>query len=740
MLSKLRKNAAGHRVERGGLLTGMSRDDIEQSVLLMREYESSGQGWFWATDNHGIVTYFSPRTAATLGMSAEDLIGKPLTRILTDDREIEESECEEGRARGLKIYLAGRKEFSDIVVRSHKDEVEQRWALSGSPQRDAQGQFTGFCGHASDVTERRRSQNEVSRLAMYDSLTGLSNRLRLSSQLDRQMRVCTAAKRACAIMLLDLDRFKAVNDTLGHQAGDELLKQVAERLGNVVKEEFELGRLGGDEFQIILPDIDDRARLADIGQSIVSLLSQPYSVDGNRCLIGASVGIAIAPYDGVTSEELVRSADLALYSAKGGGRGQFRFYSAELHDKARERTAIEEALRDALVNEELTLAYQPYVDRDTGEVIGYEALMRWHHKDMGDIPPAKFIPVAEETNLIAKLGEWAIRRACKDAAQWPEHVSVAINFSATQFRQDGLASMVANAIAQAGISPSRLELEITESVFISDLERTDTLFRQLKKLGVRLSLDDFGTGFSSLSYLGRAPFDKVKIDRSFVVGSTDRDSRNPFIISAIVSVAKALGMVTTVEGVEALDELELVRSKGVDYVQGFLFSEAMSHEDVLERMADGRLILKAVGPKRNRAERHSVFRKVGVIHGDHRYDVRLRNLSRTGAMIEGIAEVPVGTELVLDLGGGQLALATVRRSEEERQGIEFENTLISDGNDGLCTRFRISPYALAAAGMPLQALPPGAYPLAHDAGAAGSGVPAFNTRSYASSEDMRYAG
>ncbi|WPZ04551.1 EAL domain-containing protein [Blastomonas marina] len=737
MLEILRRNSGGDWGKYSALLDPLSREEIAQSVLLMREYESSGHGWFWSTDSHGRITYISPRLAAQIGFEDGQLIGRTLGRVFVEDREIERAEDDDGRARGLKIYLAGRKAFSNIVIHTQCGKFDQRWALSGHPQRDNDGRFAGYRGHAVDVTEQYRSESEASRLAMFDSLTGLSNRHRLTSQLDREMKVCVAAKRSCAVMMLDLDRFKAVNDTLGHQAGDELLKQVAQRLRNLIKDEFELGRLGGDEFQIILPDIDDRGRLADLGHSIVTHLSQPYSVDGNRCVIGASVGIAVAPYDGITSEELVRGADLALYAAKGSGRGQFRFYSSELHDKARERNDIEEALRDALQNEELSLHYQPFVHQENGKVAGYEALMRWQHPKMGWIEPSKFIPIAEETNLITSLGEWAIRQACRDAAKWPNDVSVAINVSAAQFQQEGLAAIIGGALAASAIDPARLEMEITESVFISDMERTDKLFRDLKKLGVRLSLDDFGTGFSSLSYLGRAPFDKVKIDRSFVVGSTEEGSRNPAIISAIVSVAGALGMRTTVEGVEALDELALVREKGVDYIQGYLFSKPLTQDKILEKQGLGEWVLEAKGPSRNRAQRLSVLRKIGVIHGDYRYEVRMRNLSRTGAMIEGVSDVPVGTELVLDLGEGQLAVATVRRSEGDVQGVEFETGLVNDGADGLCTRFRISPYALAAAGMPLQALPPGAYPLAENVPATTESRPSFETRTFADTATRR---
>ena len=353
--------------------------------------------------------------------------------------------------------------------------------------------------------------------------------------------------------------------------------------------------------------------------------------------------------------------------------------------------------------------YQPVVRSSDNVVVGFEALMRWNHPERGPINPGVFIPIAEESNLINQLGEWAIRQACADAAHWPGDLRVAVNVSAHQFTLDSLPSIVTNALASSGLNPGKLELEITESVFMADAEEVDLMFKRLKKIGVKLSLDDFGTGYSSLGYLRKAPFDKIKIDQSFVRGCTDKDNPSAAIITAIVSLADALRMETTAEGVEALDELALVRQLSATNVQGFIYSGAVSQEEVLEKLNSGDLTYQPTGPAKHRAERRSLFRRVGIIHEDHRYEAVLRNLSRTGAMVEGLLEVPIGTELVVDLGEGQLAVATVRRSHEATIGLEFETPLIRDGNDGLCTRHRISPYALAAAGMPLQALPPGYY-------------------------------
>jgi predicted signal transduction protein with EAL and GGDEF domain len=441
------------------------------------------------------------------------------------------------------------------------------------------------------------------------------------------------------------------------------------------------------------------------------MLSQPYSLDGSRAIIGTSVGMAITPYDGVQPSDLIKSADLALYAAKGGGRGQYRFYSNDLKDSAQKRREIEEDLRDALARGELQMHYQPVVRATDNTVVGFEALMRWEHPERGTISPTVFIPIAEESNLINALGEWALKQACADAARWPGELRVAVNVSAHQFSSEGLPTVVTNALAASGLKPKQLELEITESVFMGDADEVDRMFARLKKVGVKLSLDDFGTGYSSLGYLRKAPFDKIKIDQSFVRGSTESDNSNSAIIAAIVSLAEALDMETTAEGVEAMDELALVRQRRATNIQGFIYSRAVPQEKVLEKLKDGNFVYEPSGPPKQRSQRRSMFRRIGVIHEDHRYEAVMRNLSKTGAMIEGLLEVPIGTDLVLDLGEGQLAVCTVRRSQDATQGVEFETPLISDGADGLCTRHRISPYVLAQHGMPLTSLPSGQYPL-----------------------------
>jgi len=686
--------------------------DRDSRLAILDDFEQAGIGWIWASDAAGRLIYVSQSAADKLGRPIDELLGKPLVALFETDPDNPDEKSD----RPLNFQLSARNKITDLTVRFASDALRESrpvwWSISGHPKFDAEGAFQGYRGSAKDITVEYQRKLEDSRLAEYDSLTGLANRHRMNRRLDSILAAYKNAKRSCALVMMDLDRFKQVNDTMGHQAGDELLRQVAERLKAIVGHGGEIGRLGGDEFQIILPDLDDRGKLGELAGKLIQIVSQPYQIDGKRAVIGTSVGIAIAPYDGIIRDELVHGADLALYAAKNGGRAQYRFYSAELKDEAQERELLLDDLREALANDELALHYQPVVRTADNLVVGFEALMRWEHPDRGSVSPSLFIPIAEESGLILQLGEWALRRACQDAMQWPGTTRVAVNVSAKQFCHNGFASVVMNALAESGLQPDRLELELTESVFMGDSEATDDIFKVLKGIGVRLALDDFGTGYSSLSYLRSAPFDKIKVDKSFVDSCTEQDHNSAKIITAIIGLSNALDMETVVEGVEAFDQFDLVRDKGAKLIQGWIYSKALPHTDIIERMASGEFRIEPEGPARHRADRRSVFRRIGVIHDDHRYEAVMRNLSKTGAEIEGLLGVPVGTGLVVDLGGGQLAVGTVNRSEDATIAVEFETPLVSDGAGGLVTRHRVSPYALAAAGMPLAALPQGNYPLA----------------------------
>ncbi|QJQ32519.1 EAL domain-containing protein [Sphingomonas lacunae] len=688
-----------------GTVAVVTASDAARRLELLDDFEQAGIGWIWATDAEGRLIYMSENAATRLGQPVDILLGQSLSDLFEVDPENPTAKSD----RPLKFQLAAHKKIADLVVRFINGKTRSApdqtwWLISGHPKLDADGQFLGFRGSAKDVTVEYERQLADSLLAEYDSLTGMANRHRMTRRLDTTLAAFKEAKRSCALVMLDLDRFKQVNDTMGHPAGDTLLKMVGERLASIVGKRGEIGRLGGDEFQIILPDIEDRGALGELASKIVQFVSQPYPIDDKHAVIGTSIGVAIAPYDGLDREELVRNADLALYAAKNGGRGQFRFYSDDLKDEAADRQTLLDELRNALENEELALHYQPVVRVSDNVVVGCEALMRWDHPERGSIPPSTFIPLAEESNLINRLGEWALRYACIEAAHWPGAVRVAVNVSAVQFTDDQFVDIVADALSKSGLEPSRLELELTESIFLNDSETTDSVFSRLKQLGVSLALDDFGTGFSSLSYLRSAPFDKLKVDRSFVDSCTTKDHNSIKIIAAIIGLAEALGMDTTVEGVEAFDQLELVCSKGAKYVQGWLYAKAIPNSELVERMEAGEFCIVPNGPDRFRPERRTMFRRIGIIHDDHRYEAIIRDLSIVGARIEGLLGVTQGEQMVLDLGKGQLVVATVTRTTERDFGVEFETPLVNDGAGGLCTRHRVSPYALAAAGMPLAAL------------------------------------
>lgn len=693
----------------------------DEAIVLLRNFESSGRGWFWATDANGILTYLSAPIIALLNKTPAEIRGEPFSNLFCG------VENESGQ-RSLPFILTKRSKFDDLPLQAATQGDEIWWAVSGKPFRDSAGNFAGFRGSGTDITKMRRSAQDNSKLATYDSLTGLLNRFRMSKLLETTLSAFAPQKRAFAVILIDLDRFKQVNDTLGHPAGDALLKQVAERLIRAIGDREKISRLGGDEFQILLPDIEDRSVLGEIAEKIIRTLSHPYSVDGCRCIIGASVGIAVSPFDGQTSEDLVRNADLALYAAKGSGRGRFRFYSSDLLQAAEDRRILEEDLRDALAKDQMWLAYQPVVDSKTNIVSGFEALLRWNHPERGPISPSLFIPIAEEASLIGALGEWALHTACDEAARWPGKLKVAVNVSPRQFATGVLPKIVESALSRSGLAPSRLELEITEGVFLQDSADTDSIFAALKKLGVRLALDDFGTGYSSLGYLKTAPFDRIKIDQSFVKGATEPGSRNGAIIAAIVALADALGMETTAEGIETLDQLALIRSLCVSHVQGFVYSQPVGNVTLLERCAEGAWTIEPTGRAVQRGERFSMYRKIAAIHDNHRYDVVLRNLSATGALIEGIYHVPLGTKFVMDFGDGQLAVSTVVRTMEHQQGVIFDERLVSDGNGGLCTNRRVSPYMMAAAGLPAASLP-SAQHAASDGENRSASLPAFSTTS-----------
>ncbi len=439
-----------------------------------------------------------------------------------------------------------------------------------------------------DVTEQRRIAEQLTHLARHDALTGLANRQVLVEHIDQQL-PRTHRGEAMAVLCLDLDRFKAVNDTLGHAAGDALLREVAARLRASVRGSDLVARLGGDEFALLQWGVPQPAAANALARRVIEALGQPFDINGQRAHIGATVGIAVAPFDGGEAEVLMRGADLALYHAKTEARGTVRFFEPEMDAQALRRRGLEADLRRALQGGELRLHYQPQVSVDPLRVTGVEALLRWQHPQRGLVSPLDFVPLAEETGLIVPIGRWVLHEATRQATVWPADVRVAVNVSAAQFRGGRLLRDVSEALEASGLDASRLEVEITESVMIDDSRQALETLRSLRSLGVRIAMDDFGTGYSSLSYLRSFPFDRIKIDRSFV-----RDMEaNPdalSIVRAVAGLGRSLGMATTVEGVETEGQLQAVRREGCAEAQGYLFSRPLPADEVMEMLAklDGR--------------------------------------------------------------------------------------------------------------------------------------------------------
>ena len=546
----------------------------DQTVsLLLREFEDAGSDWLWELDAQRRVVRASPRLAASLGLDPGTLGGMPFLQLLAGAGW--ESGQFTAELHDLAEKLKRREPFADLSIPIDVEGDRRWWQMSASPKFDERGAFAGFRGVSSDVTEQRRATEQIYRMARFDTLTGLPNRLHINEALASAMAEADKWGARCAFMMIDLDRFKAVNDTLGHPVGDRLLQRVARRLRGLVSETEMIGRLGGDEFAVVVRDARDTARVEALAQSIIDTISRPYELDQHTLYIGASVGLALAPRDGRTAETLVRSADLALYRSKDKGGGVFHAYEPQLHVAAEERRVLEIALRAAVEKGQMQLAYQPVVNARTGGLLGFEALLRWTHPELGSIPPSKFIPLAEEARLIGAIGEWVLRTACHEAARWEVPARVAINVSSEQLHNPSFATLVAQALAASGLPADRLELEVTESVFLREGTGAVSVLEQILDLGVRLSLDDFGTGYSSLGYLAHTRFNAIKIDRSFVQNAARGTREAIAIIRAVVALAESLGMATTAEGVETEQEHEMVQALGCTRAQGYYFGRPL---------------------------------------------------------------------------------------------------------------------------------------------------------------------
>jgi diguanylate cyclase (GGDEF)-like protein len=451
----------------------------------------------------------------------------------------------------------------------------------------------GWVATHEDITEQRRSEIKIEHMAHHDSLTDLANRVLLNERLEHAIGRINGEEMV-AVHHLDLDQFKAVNDTFGHPAGDKLLKIVADRLRGLVRGTDTVARMGGDEFVIVQSPIADPADATSLAQRVIKLMGEPYDIDGQQAIIGASVGIAVGPGDGLSADKLLRNADLALYRAKGDGRGTFRFFEPTMDLQMQTRRIMEQDLRKALPAGEFELYYQPVINVASNEISGFEALIRWNHPKRGIVAPGAFIPLAEEIGFIVPIGEWVIRQACATAARWPEDIRVAVNISAVQFRNPGLMQVIIGALAASGLHPTRLEIEITETVLLQDKETTLAVLHQLRELGVRIAMDDFGTGYSSLTYLQCFPFDKIKIDRSFVQDITE-NAGSLNIVRAVAALANGMGMTATAEGVETREQLDSIASEGCTEMQGFLFSQPLPVQEIERLFLSGHDAWKARG-------------------------------------------------------------------------------------------------------------------------------------------------
>ena len=430
-----------------------------------------------------------------------------------------------------------------------------------------------------DITARRRAEAKIAHMAHHDMLTDLPNRMLLRERLKEALHHVHRGDQL-AVLYLDLDHFKSINDTLGHGVGDEVLKKVAERLRSCVRDTDTIARLGGDEFAVIQTGLEQPSDAAMLATRIRDALKEPYMLDGHQVPADVSIGISISPNDTIDPDQLLKNADMALYRSKADGRGTFRFFEPEMDERIKTRRTLEMDLRNAIVSGEFELYYQPLVNLKSNRISACETLIRWHHPTRGMVPPIEFIPVAEETGLINQIGEWVLRQACIEAANWPDDITVTVNMSPVQFKNQGLVQLVVSALAVSGLPGRRLEIEITEALLLQNNDVTLTTLRQLQELDVRIAMDDFGTGYSSLSYLRSFPFDKIKIDRAFIKDIADKDDSSA-IVQAVTELAHRLHMTTTAEGIETQEQLDKIQALGCTEMQGYLFSRPLPAKDVV---------------------------------------------------------------------------------------------------------------------------------------------------------------
>jgi len=549
---------------------------LQESEQRFRQLVAMSSDWYWEQDEQLRFVAMTGHFAEKSGIAVERILGRTRAELIG-------SLADSDTGREHFAAIAAREPFRNLEYRALDDNGEERWyCVSGQPIFDENGRFTGYRGTGSDITARKITEQRVHHVAQHDVLTGLPNRSLLQDRLEQAVAYANRSGHPVWVMLIDLDRFKFVNDSMGHKAGDVLLMTVAARLRGSLRDTDTVARLSGDEFVVILSQHEDQPLTSDIVQRVMDSVAQPVMLGPKEFFVTCSIGVAAYPSDGTPADSLIEHADIAMYRAKKLGRNNFQFYTPAMNEESLERVRIESALRNALVRNEFVLHYQPQVDLQTGRIVGMEALIRWKHPELGMVPPTRFIGVAEDTGLIVPIGAWVMRTACAQNKAWQDaglgHLRVAVNLSARQFSATELLPSIEQVLEDTGLDPSCLELELTESLFMSDVTPAVDLLHRMKSLGVKLSIDDFGTGYSSFSYLSRFPIDVLKIDRSFVNDITI-DANDAAIVASIIALAHNLRLSVIAEGVETAEQLDYLRHQGCDEMQGYYFSRPLpAHE------------------------------------------------------------------------------------------------------------------------------------------------------------------
>ena len=558
--------------------------------LLLRDFEENASDVLWETDLRGHFCHVTDRLQQLFQMDAARLTSMPVFELVETMQP--ERRSDRAATRALRDTARRLQPSRDLLMPLQVGGRLRWWSLSAKPLFDTAGQCCGWRGVASDVTLAQEARQRLTFLAHNDALTGVTNRHRLrDAMLEALQSQDGDGLRRCAVLCLDLDHFKATNDTLGHAAGDALLVEVARRLQEVTRHGDLVGRLGGDEFVLVLLDVDE-AQTGALIQRLQAVLQRPFIWLGSRISVRASIGVALGPRDGADIDALLQNADLALYQAKAAGRAAYRFFAPHMAELTRRRLALEQGLRDALAKGEMRLEFQPQIDVQSWRVQGFEALLRWQHPQFGEVSPAEFIPIAEDAGLIQPIGAWVLQQACRHASGWPAGLKVSVNVSPAQAMSHSLRDTVRSALATSGLQPAQLELEITESIFIHDPEVALEVLRGLQQLGLRIALDDFGTGYSSLAYLRRFPFDTLKIDRAFVAELTTRSDARA-IVKTILTLAHTLRMTTVAEGIEEPIQVDLLQRYGCHAIQGFLVSESLPSAQVPQFLDAWRSVQRA---------------------------------------------------------------------------------------------------------------------------------------------------